>query len=759
MNLMRPLTVAASLAALLGLGASCAPQAIPAESARRAPSLAARSAAAAATTQAPAGTPGKTGPISAPMAGEPPSSALNEARLVSATCDSPDKLAKELAEARIAKMEAEVDAQLATWAKGQPDCWRMYREQEEYWKRFREHGGLGLSGIGEGGGGYGEGMGLGSIGTIGHASGVGYGQGFGSGHGRLGAAHRGRAASFSGTNNQVVGVDEADIVKTDGRYVYLATNGALRIVEALNPRVLSVTKLGEHLRDILVEGDRAVAFTKSAAGQKKCTYGYDCTVSGDGTRTAVVVLDLTDRTAPKIVRRIELSGTLVASRRIGNAVHTVVTDNDRPAPSYSTWPDGLETCGTREASVRRKFAALKAENRKKILAETVVPTMVDNGVEKRLCTSLRTAVTEGRSLTSLVSFDLTNDQRAPTTVTIQSRPGQVFASESGLYLSVLQQKPVARRAWYSSYASIDELSEIHKFRISADSRQTRYLGTGIVPGHALSQFSMDEWNGYLRVATTRGRVPNPNVASVVSILADTPEGNLVRVGAIDGIAPGEDIRAVRFDAERGYVVTFKKTDPLFVLDLHDAARPAVLGELKIPGFSTYIHRIDATHLLSIGYDADEHGDFAYFDGLILQLFDVSEPTHPRLMHKEKIGTRGSSSEAATDHLAFNYFADRGLLAVPMTICEGGGDGRHGHLLTFSGLLVYSVSTDKGFRSLGGINHGRQGANCSAWWSQASSVVKRSVFLDDLVYSIAMDKVKVQRLAKLGTDVADLPMVP
>ncbi len=269
---------------------------------------------------------------------------------------------------------------------------------------------------------------------------------------------------------------------------------------------------------------------------------------------------------------------------------------------------------------------------------------------------------------------------------------------------------------------------------------------------------MDEWSGYLRVATTRGRVPDPKVESAVSILAESADGNLARVGAIEKIAPGEDIRAVRFDDDRGYVVTFKKTDPLFVLDLYQPSRPAILGELKIPGFSTYIHRIDPEHLLSIGFDANDHGDFAYFDGVILQLFDVKNPTEPRLIHKEKIGSRGSSSEAATDHLAFNYFADQGLLAVPMTICDGGGDGRNGDQLSFSGLLVYDVDLDKGFTRLGGVDHGTKGVSCGTWWSNASSAVKRSVFLDDLVYSIAGDRVKVQRMSHFGEDVADLSLM-
>jgi len=138
---------------------------------------------------------------------------------------------------------------------------------------------------------------------------------------------------------------------------------------------------------------------------------------------------------------------------------------------------------------------------------------------------------------------------------------------------------------------------------------------------------------------------------------------------------------------------------------------------------------------------------------------VKNPTDPRLIHKAKIGSRGTSSEAATDQLAFNYFADQGLLAVPMTICEGGGDGRNGDQLAFSSLLVYDVDLEKGFTRLGGVDHGTKGATCSAWWSSGGSAVKRSVFLDDLVYSIASDRVKVQRMSHFGDDLADLPLSP
>jgi hypothetical protein len=527
---------------------------------------------------------------------------------------------------------------------------------------------------------------------------------------------------------------------------------------------VSVTKLPGRVRELFVEGDRAVVYTSYGdTGRTRCTYGYDCEFAGDGSSTKVLVFDLTNRAAPALVREIALSGSLLAARRIGRTVHTVVSDGDGQ-PELPTWPPGMDTCGVKEARARQRFAELRRDNERKIRASVSFPVIREHGGERPLCDHLlRAPLADGDAFTTLVSFDLGDDRAASTTSTIQSRPGAVFASSDALYLSVVHRRDgggaPGPRGWYSFHSRVNELSDVHKFAIGNEPGKTRYVGSGVVPGRVLNQFSMDEYYGYLRIATTRGRVPDPKVESAVSILREDANGNLVRVGAVEHIAPGEDIRSVRFDEDRGYVVTFKKTDPLFVLDLYEAASPRILGELKIPGFSSYIQRLDPTHLVSIGFDGEERGSFAYFDGLLLQLFDVSNPTDPKLLHREEIGTRGSSSQAATDHLAFNYFAEKGLLALPATVCEGGGDGRYGNELTFSGLLVYRVSAADGFTRLGGVDHGREGVHCRNWWTRATSAVKRSVFLDDLVVSIADTKLKAQRLAKLGEDVAEVPLSP
>ena len=711
--------------------------------------------------------------VLAPVAGDPGDGDVSRARLVATSCKQLERGAQQEQERQIREMRQAMKRELEAWKAEQPSCWTTWGDEIGDSFGF---GGLGLSGIGEGGSGRGEGIGLGSIGSIGHGAGA--GQGFGSGHGRLSGSHRTRAPevrmgaatvpgashSMSGTNNQVADVDEADIVKSDGEYIYLVINGALRIVASEKPHLVSVTKLPGQAREMFIEGNRAAVYVaRGSAAQPRCTYGYDCQFTGDGTETTLLIYDIENRSKPALKRRIDWSGSLLASRRVGAIVHTVVATGDsRTRPYYATWPENVPRCGIYESAVRAQLNRLEQKNEQLIrqAARLKLPSMTDNGVEKNLCdTAYRTASEDKGVFVSIVSLDLKQDARLARTVTIQSNPGAVFATAENIYLAVTHRPAnAADHRGYSFYGSDTEATDIHRFKVGNASGMALYAGSGVVPGHVLNQFSMDEWAGNLRIATTRGRVPDPKVESSVSILSPMPSGNLVRVGVVEHLAPGEDIRSVRFEGDRGYIVTFKKTDPLFVLDLKTPDAPKVLGELKIPGFSTYMHRIDDNHLLSIGFDANDHGDFAYFDGVILQLFDVKDALHPKLLFKEKIGTRGSSSEAATNHLAFNYFAERGLLALPMTICEGGGDGRNGDQLAFGGLLVYDVSMTSGFHRLGGVNHDASGQSCSTWWSGATSAVKRSLFIDDLVFSIADDRMKVQKLQTLGKDLADIRLL-
>jgi uncharacterized secreted protein with C-terminal beta-propeller domain len=186
----------------------------------------------------------------------------------------------------------------------------------------------------------------------------------------------------------------------------------------------------------------------------------------------------------------------------------------------------------------------------------------------------------------------------------------------------------------------------------------------------------------------------------------------------------------------------------------------VRSELKVPGFSTYMQMMDENHVLGIGFDAQDMGSYAWFQGIQLQVFDVTDPYNPTVLHKEVIGTRGTTSEAATNHLAFNYFPPRDAFALPIAICENSaGGGNYGMKMTFDGLLVYRVTVADGFTKLGGLPHSDPavsdpyGSGCSNWWTTPDSGVKRSIFMDDYVWAIALDNVRVAKL-----DALDRPLV-
>jgi uncharacterized secreted protein with C-terminal beta-propeller domain len=299
---------------------------------------------------------------------------------------------------------------------------------------------------------------------------------------------------------------------------------------------------------------------------------------------------------------------------------------------------------------------------------------------------------------------------------------------------------------------------VHKFAIDGGPALAEYRGSGAVKGRVLNQFALDERDGDLRIATTHGYAGDPATHSTLTVLRES-KGALAAIGQIDDIAPGEDIRSVRFDGDHGFMVTFKKTDPLFAFDLSVPEDPRVEGELKIPGFSTYMHLMDESHLLTIGYDADDQGDFAWFTGVLLQVFDVSDMAKPVLAHREVIGARGSSSDALTNHLAFNYFPARAALALPMTVCDGStGAGDYGDDMTFSGLMVYRVTPEDGFSLTGQVTHPPgDDIGCDNWWTDARSQVERSVFMDDYVFSISHSRVKVNDTRALTEDLVDISL--
>ncbi|HEY3356917.1 MAG TPA: beta-propeller domain-containing protein [Polyangia bacterium] len=612
------------------------------------------------------------------------------------------------------------------------------------------------------------------------------------------------ASEYSTTNNQESGVDEADFIKNDGAFIYIVADGRFQVLDswpAPETRVIGSAAIEGTPTKIFVTGDRAVVYSQlgplvqsntgggyyGSYSPGECTYGYDCEFTGDGQILKVTVFDITDRASPVLLREMVFSGSYLNSRRIDNIVHTVVVFPEVTVPGLVYWPsemnDYWSLCGATgeypfsEQQIVDMFVTLWQANSAAIQAASItqfIPgvkdtrhvgaeTIVEEGLLSDCANFYVSQAGDGRSFLSLVSFDMAA-QDAIGIATIVGKPGAVYASTDALYIADRHYASDMSVWYYEPAEQIEEATTVHKFLLNRGAIGTAYAGSGVVKGRVLNQFSLDEQDGYLRIATTTGHLPDPNAHSTVAVMAQG-QGELNIVGLVDHIAPSEDIRSARFEGKLGFLVTFKKTDPLFVLDLSDPTNPAVKGELQIPGFSTYMHMMDDTHILSIGFDAQDMGDFAWFAGVQLQIFDVTEVTSPRLLWKEVIGTRGSSTEAATNHLAFNYFAAKNLLAIPMVKCVGGSGGNYGDELVFSGLMVYRVTLDAGFQYLGGIPHAAPqtntpyGTSCGTWWADSTSTVKRSIIADDYVYSVAETEIKVANLADLANPVADVDLAP
>ncbi len=322
--------------------------------------------------------------------------------------------------------------------------------------------------------------------------------------------------------------------------------------------------------------------------------------------------------------------------------------------------------------------------------------------------------------------------------------------------SQLQGKLEQSRA---QYVPSSEKTIIHKISLDGFA----YIGKGEVAGHALNQFSMDEHNGYFRIATTQGQLggwgrmmPGQQATSSNVFVLDS---NLETVGKLEGLAPGESIYSARFMGNRAYLVTFKKVDPFFTLDLADPKNPKVLGKLKIPGYSDYLHPYDENYIIGLGKGAvaAEEGEFAWYQGVKLSLFDVRDIENPKEVAKFEIGDRGTDSYALQDHKAFLFSKSRNLLVIPVTLAEIDRSKYAGELplsaygdYTFQGAYVFSLSPENGFALLGRITHSdldeakKMG---DYYWSNSN--VKRTLYMDNNLYTVSDQYVKANDLGTLG----------
>jgi len=448
---------------------------------------------------------------------------------------------------------------------------------------------------------------------------------------------------FSGTNTQEVGVDEGDIVETDGTHVFVASQDGVRVVDVASAQVISTLEVPQGSNQLLLDGTRLLVVTQPFTGVD----------------TIASLYDVSDATTPTLLRRSHLEGYLAAARSIDGTARLVVTTSLGSRLSF-VHPDQF---GLDEARA--------LQHNKDVIAQSTVDdwmprsfTESADGSFGEMSTTLDCGAVAapsefaGLGISWIASIDMHGDGAPIGSAGIVSDGGTVYASPTSIYLATTSWD------WYQATGDVVRNPQqpptlIHKFSLGENGTAS-YIASGEVPGQLLNQFSMSELDGDLRIATTSNdwTGATPPTSAVRVLRADGNE--LKQIGMVDGLGNGEQIHAVRFLGTQGYVVTFRQTDPLYVIDLTDPTAPVVTGQLKIPGYSAYLHPVGDGLLLGVGQDATDDGRV---QGTQLSLFDVHDPANPQRLSTLAIG---GSSDAEWDHHAFLYWPADGTIVLPVS---------------------------------------------------------------------------------------------
>jgi uncharacterized secreted protein with C-terminal beta-propeller domain len=487
---------------------------------------------------------------------------------------------------------------------------------------------------------------------------------------------------YSGTNNHEKGVDEADEVKTDGKTLFLSRDQKVSIVDVAGgqPNVLtSVAFPEEQITGLLLDGKRLLVFSIKFVGggqpPQPADSGRRYVVAPHGTpQLKVRTLDVSNPSSPKVIGTSDIDGSYVDARMVGGIARLVTVSG--PKLDFAQPADGSE---------QAQQAALD-ENKRRINVSTAASWLPAGGTAEL---TYRTQAASGLDMVSVRSIDPATSSVGPA-VSVVAGAQVVYASLTSLYIATTEYD-VSLAAQQGRAPAGPIRTSIHKFDIG-DPKEAAYVGSGDALGTVLNQYSLSEQGDALRIATTTTPQfvggPAPGAAAPAPAVSESavtvfrPSGNaLVEVGRVGGLGKNERIYAVRFVGDRGYVVTFRQTDPLYVIDLSNPAKPTVAGELKITGFSAYLHPLGEHEVLGIGTAANEQGQQ---QGFQISLFDVQDAKNPKKLSSVTVG--GGSSQAAFDPHAFLWWGPAGLAVVPLQAY----DGQSGQ--QFNGAAGFGVST-------------------------------------------------------------------
>jgi uncharacterized secreted protein with C-terminal beta-propeller domain len=532
------------------------------------------------------------------------------------------------------------------------------------------------------------------------------------------------------SNASEVTVEEADIAKSDGNYVYVLHHSSkLMIFSALDPN--DISRIGElelenRHTELVVAGDLLVAIGFSggyyvggggigAPEPAPATLAAD--ISADFT-TVITIIDVSDRSDPKLVREIKMDGNYVDSRLVGSFMHIVSTQwKEIEAPIPPT-PDDLspDAVDSKYAGGGREDSEVPTE-----CSDIYVPDPMrfDSWGEYYPVQTSR-----------IITIDLTDLEAEPKSTVVLAAWPTVGAS--------------AKRLMLADWDATTDVTALHIMDIETDPSIALYVGDATFNGMVLNQFSMNEYDNMIRVAVTTNRntAGSDDNDNRVLVFKEESDG-IEEIGRVAGITPGESIWSARFVEDKGFLVTYLTIDPLITVDLSDPTNPFVAGELEVPGVSTYLEPMDEDHLIAVGLDLEPGQTWG--GGVALQIFDVSDFSNPQLAHRVVVGGEGTEaySEANSTHKAFAYFPDKGLVAVPLTQYP-----MYGEAIALSAkapieqefsskLYVYQVDVNTGFTEAAVINHiDLVPASDIPEWGLYGLAMRRALLANDIFFSLS-----------------------
>jgi len=578
------------------------------------------------------------------------------------------------------------------------------------------------------------------------------------------------ASEYSTTNIQEKNVDEADIVKNDGKYIYTLSKNTLNIVEAYpakNAKLLSSIKINGFAQELFLKENKLVIFSQNYKEEDSVsTYDF-LPEKRQIPVTQILIFDIENKKEIKEIKNYTISGNYQEARLIEDQIYLISKEysyrNFYPPIMYN----GIERMPMPKISYfdipnfkpeqLHTIATFNLEDLEKLSAETYMLAsgntvyFSENNIYITYKNYISYLEIQKESLKEVVIKNMPNDVKSKIKSLDEEDKNYLEDVTQILekYYKTLSEKELKDftkniekelNEFRQKYEIEHEKTTIHKIEI--DKNKIEYKTKTEVEGDLLNQFALSEdSNGNLRLATTTSVWGGEK--SILYNNVFVLDENLKTIGKLKNIAEDEKIYSTRFIGDKLFMVTFKQIDPLFVIDLENPKNPKILGKLKIPGYSTYLHPMDENHLIGIGHDTKESEWGGIInDGVKISLFDISDLENPKEVDTFKIKGKYTDSIALNDHHAFLFDKNKELLVMP--IREFVGDEKsidYKQRWIYEQKAIVLKANTKGFEKLGYLNHGRDENN---YWNSPKAI-KRSLFMDDNLYTISEEKIQINDL--------------